>query len=184
MKPIMMFILLFQVQAFAWNANNCTKLVNNGWFRKYQYQGYDQPLTKGTKRDGSIMASSAASTESSTAALDPKHWAVVSTSGSQGTSSWGECSLFGLQQIKENREKYISQNRSEVLRAIAVGSGEHLDVLASFSLCEKSAYKTFAVSLQKKTPQLVESTQLGPMIDTVIAGNDSLKESCFNFSKL
>ena len=184
MKLFFIMFLLIQSQAFAWNAGNCTKLVNNGWFRKYKYQGYDQPLTKGTKQDGSIKASSDASTESSTAVSDPKHWSVVSTSGLQGTSSWGDCSLFGLQKVKDNREKYVFQNRTEVLRTIAIGDGEHIDVLASYSLCEKSAYKAFATGLQKRMSQFTNSNDFGSVIDRMIASDDLLRKSCFNFSQL
>jgi hypothetical protein len=189
-----MFTRVFQVtlvfasifcfeRSYAMNPSSCSTLMNNGWYKKYSYQGIDQPLTKATKQFGSSKASMVVFTESSTASLDPGYYTHVSKSMSQATSSWGECSAIALQKIRADREKYIAQNKEEIFREVATGRGEHLGVLATFSLCEKSAFSTFSTSLQSNAAAFLNAKEnhFGDTIDQAVKENTSLNRECFSF---
>ncbi|MES2855916.1 MAG: DUF3015 family protein [Bdellovibrionota bacterium] len=178
-------ILLTFETSHAMNMSSCSTLLNQGWFKKYQYQGVDQPLTKATKSLGSTKASTKVSTETSTASVDPGYWTKVSQSQTQATSSWGQCSLLGLKQIRENREKYFVQNKDEVLKEIASGRGEHIGVLALFSFCAESARQEFATELQRATRDFVgageASGAFGDIIDQTVRSTPTLSKNCFDY---
>ncbi len=170
----------------AFDAAKCSKLLNGGFYKTYKYQGIDAPSSKATKDHGSTQGSSEVSTESSTAVLDPGHWSKYSTYGVQSTSSWGECSLLGLQKLREERELYFVQNKDEILREVARGRGEHLRVLATYTLCQDQSYEAFGVSLQKAMSELlhVESLprpQFGRVIDGQVRTHENLKANCHDF---
>ena len=99
---------LLSINSFSIDQKKCSKLLNNGLYKKYEYGGIDQPLTKATKKHGSSKATSVTSTEGSTALLDPKYYSNITTSETQFLSSTGACSGIALNQIKENRRKYIA----------------------------------------------------------------------------
>lgn len=177
-----LFVILLSLTSFsvlALDINACSRLLNNGLYKKYEYGGIDQPLTKATKKHGSSKGTSATSTEGTTALLDPKYWSNVSTSETQTTSSSGECNLFALNQIKESRELYIIQNRDELMVEVSKGQGEHLDVLATFSLCDKGATSNFKQSLQHETSELLKVKEnFGRVIDSMVSSNEVLNKAC------
>lgn len=180
-----LLMLLFSGKTFAWNAGKCTTYLNEGLYQKYEYQGFDQPATKATKKHGSTQGSTKMSTETSTASLDPVHWTHLTASVTQGFSSWGPCSGLGLKQMREHREKYIVQNKEEILKEISKGQGEHLNVLASFSLCEDKSVPDFSSSLQKRMNQFIdksEKTFFGDIIDASIRGHLTLRAQCLSLS--
>lgn len=163
----------------ALNQNACSRLLNNGLYKKYEYGGVDQPLTKATKRHGASKGSSATSTEGTTALLDPKYWSNVSTSETQSTSSTGECNLFGLNQLKEQRELYFLQNRDELIADIAKGQGEHLQVLASYSLCDDDKVELFNKRMQPMTKTFINAKDsLGKIVDQTVASSVELQGVC------
>lgn len=177
----LLFILLLLLNStfsFAINQQACSRLLNDGLYKKYEYGGIDQPLTKATKRHGSSKGSSATSTEGTTALLDPKYWSNVSTSETQATSSTGECNLFGLNRLKEQRDLYIAQNRDEVLYQVVSGKGEHIDVIASFSLCDQDSFGQFSKALKSQTASLISArAEYGAVINKAIR-DSGLEKSC------
>lgn len=181
MKVVITLILsVFSFSAMAINQNACSKLLNNGMWKKYEYGGIDQPLTKATKRHGSSKGSSATSTEGTTALLDPKYYSNVSTSETQATSSTGECNLFGYRKLKEVRELYIGQNKDELLAQMAQGGGEHVRVLASFSLCDNEAFSQFGKEIQTLTPGFIaREKNYGELIDSMVM-RSSLNSHCLH----
>lgn len=187
MKFSLVILLLLDAQrTFALDQKKCSKLLNKGWYKKYEYGGIDQPLTKATKREGSSKGVSETSTEGSTALSDPKYWSNVSTSETQSTSSFGECNLFGLQKIKENRDSYIAQNSHRTLNEIAIGKGDHLDTIATFSLCEDQYFSAFAESLHTNMKSFLESKDqnYGSVVDRIVASDPKLAKGCHSFNTL
>lgn len=174
-----LLIAIFPLTSIALDHAACSRLLNNGLYKKYEYGGIDQPLTKATKRHGSSKGTSATSTEGTTALLDPKYWSNVSTSETQSTSSTGECNLFGLNQLKEQRELYFSQNRDELIADIAKGYGEHLQILASYSLCDEDKYHLFNNKLQERTGYFIRAENgYGELIDQTVAQSSDLSGVC------
>lgn len=170
---------VFSSSAYAMNISGCSNMLNNGWYKKYKYRGVDGAAFKATTKDG-FKGSSATSTEGSTASLDPKYSANYSTFGSQYWSSWGPCAMFGSNEIRENREKYFVQNRDEILKDIAVGQGEHVNVLASFSLCEDKAISTYGAELQKNIGSLIQpKNSYNQALDQIVSSNSFLAANCF-----
>lgn len=181
MKLLLFLILIYSSSSMALNQQACSRLLNDGLYKKYEYGGVDQPLTKAVKRHGSSKGSSATSTEGTTALLDPKYWSNVSTSETQATSSTGECNLFGLNRLKEQRDLYFAQNSDEIMAEIAQGRGEHVSVLASYTLCDQDKFETFGRALQMKMKDFISEEQdYGAIINQAISAN-SLEKNCYIF---
>lgn len=179
-------ITLVSVEAFAINMSGCDTLLNNGWYKKYEYQGIDQPATKATKKHGSSIGTTKATTERSTATLDPKYWANTITSYGGYTTSTGPCAALASQDIVINRELYFAQNKEEVLKEIAIGNGEHLKVLAVFSLCDQDAYSRFAEKLQQQFEKFKgndDKSMYGPIIDGAVSKDSELSRQCYSYSR-
>lgn len=175
--------LIFSLPIMALDQAACSRLLNDGLYKKYQYGGVDQPFTKAVKRHGLSKGSSATSTEGTTALLDPKYWSNVSTSETQSTSSTGECNLFGLNKLKEQRELYFLQNRDELIADISQGRGEHLKVLAAYSLCDKDKTDLFGENLKEKTELFLHTKKgFGKIIDQTVEGASNLQGVCYIYN--
>lgn len=179
---VLLGVLAFSHSTWALDMDACSKLMNNGWYKKYEYGGVDQPLTKATKKHGSSKGTSATSTEGSTASVDPGYTTNVYTSHTQFTSSWGACDSIGLQRVEEAREKYYSQNKSEILKQMARGEGEHLAVLASFSLCDSDARAPLALQFQKNIQRFADlsGNSYGAVVDSIIVSDSALATRCMS----
>jgi hypothetical protein len=170
--------------ADAFNVNGCSNFINNGWYKKYEYQGFDNPGTKATKKHGSSKGTSIASTERTTATSDPKYSYNVTMSNVQYSSSFGPCSGLASSEIYKNRDNYYVQNRDEILREAAKGEGEHIRVLALFSLCEEHSIDDFATHLQARTALLQKTeTAAGRVIDAMVMDVPELKKTCWAFGE-
>ena len=109
-------------------------------------------------------------------------WSNVTTSETQTKGSSGECNLFGLKQLKEQRDMYIAQNRDEVFSHIVAGKGEHINVLASFSMCDTDQYEQFAHALKASTSDLLKiENSYSSVIDGAIISS-GLKQKCHVFN--
>ena len=163
------------------NHQACSKMLNDGLYKRYEYGGIDQPLTKATKRHGSSKGTSATTTEGTTALLDPKYWSNVSTSETQSTSSTGECNLFGLNKLKEQREMYFLQNRDEIIAQISQGGGPHVNVIAAYTLCDKNKFRYFSDELQRKTGSFIKiEKDFGTLLNAAIL-DGKLEQACLIF---
>ncbi len=187
------FITLFLIstQSFAWDSAKCSKMLNDGLFKKYEWGGVGDynlnAITKETKKSGSLTASGYTTTEGTTAVSDPKYSSNVSTSETQLTSSWGECSLFALKERKQQRSLYIAQNYDQIKKDVALGRGEHLEALSWFSLCENQSGAEFNLTLQKNFENLFvnkDKADLAQGIDESLTAEAHLKKSCFILSSL
>jgi len=185
---IFILLTLMSAQSWAINSSGCSNLLNNGWFKKYKWAGVGESNTKAitaeTKSSNFISAISKVTTENTTATVDPKYSSNVSTSQTQGTSSWGQCSLFALQERQEQRDLYVAQNLDQIKKDIANGNGHHLETLSWFSMCDESVNTQFNTELQKNIATLLvdNSKDFNAGIDKVIKSNQSLSEKCYILS--
>lgn len=189
MKTFVVFaIVLASTSAFAIDSRKCSKMLNEGMWKRYKYGGMGEynmnVMTQGTKKQGSSTVTSDVSTESSTALLDPKYYSNVSTSQTQSTSSWGDCSAFAhAEQLRKDREVYIAQNEHEVMMDVARGAGEHLKVITFYSACAPEAYPKLSAELQKSLAgeKTIPNTKtICQSIDKIISGNENLKTQCYS----
>ncbi len=180
---VMMFVTS---SAYAVDSVKCSKMLNDGLFKKYTYGGVGEAFwnvcTRNTKKEGSSTVTSDATTETSTMIVDTRYTSNVWTSQTQSTSSFGDCSLFAqAEQLKKDREVYIAQNEPEVLIDIARGSGEHLKVITFYSACNPEAYQELSSSLKKsisESKSLPDSKTICANIDQIISKNEYLKANC------
>ncbi|HAZ13061.1 MAG: hypothetical protein A2X86_09730 [Bdellovibrionales bacterium GWA2_49_15] len=175
----------------ALDSQKCSKMLNNGMWKTYRYGGvgeaYHNAVTQGTKKDGLFKTSSQSSTtEPTTASTDTKYTSNISTSQTQSTSSWGDCSLFALQiQLREERMIYIAQNLDELKIEMTRGEGEHLKVLTFYSACEKDAYPSIASYIKQDYEKFAGMTTRDDIIffashlDHFIKNSHPLKSKCY-----
>lgn len=165
-------------------------MLNKGLYKKYKWAGVGEAnskaMTAETKSSGTTKATSRMSTEGSTAIVDPKYTTNVSMSGSQGTSSWGQCSVFGLIERRDQRDLYVAQNFEQIKKDMANGNGEHLKTLAWYALCEDDASENYFQALQSNFEKLSVSSESSftRALDGVIESNSVLKVKCFNLTAI
>lgn len=183
MKILVILLLsLCSLSAFGIDQAKCSKLLNAGMWKTYKYAGIDQPLTKATKDVGVSKATSVTSTEGTTAISDPKYWSNVSTSETQSTSSFGDCSLIGFDNIKKMRDFYFDQNSTELLAQIAKGDGEFLNVLTAYSLCDDQAFFRYKNILKNNLTDILISGKPTNKIDTLVGSDFELSKHCHVFN--
>jgi Protein of unknown function (DUF3015) len=182
-------ILIISGSAQAWDSAKCSKLLNDGWFKKYQWAGVGDynvnAMTKESKKSGSFTGSSNVTTEGTTAASDPGYTTNVSVSQANITSSFGDCSLFALKERSTMRELYVQQNYEQFKKDVARGQGDHLEALAWLNLCEDGAQVDFNKTVQHNYQELFASGQGAPFVrtlDEILEKN--LGGRCYNLSKL
>ena len=105
----------------------------------------------------------------------------VSSTSSQFTSSWGECSALGM---REQREVFIASNADQLMIDSARGGGEYLEALADLSGCHDGpARKQFYSAMQKNFEAVYLNRSdspdaIGKRIDKVILSQPELKRMC------
>lgn len=179
---ILLFVLLSSFSSYGLDRTKCSKLLNDGLWKTYKYGGIDYPLTKATKDVGSSKGTFVTSTEASTALSDPKYYSNVSTSETQSTSSLGDCSLIGFENIKRMREFYFEQNSTELLAQMAKGDGEFLNVLTAYSLCEDQAFIRYKSILKNNFSNILISKSPTGQIDTLVGSDLELSKYCHVFN--
>lgn len=187
---VFLLILLVSSSAFALDSSKCSTMLNNGMYKKYKFAGVGEANTKAitgeTKSAGSFKATSHLSTEGSTVTLDPKYSTNVSVSNTQVSSSWGDCSLFALQERKIQRDLYIAQNFDQIKKDIANGNGEHMTTLAWYALCDDNAASEYSKTLQNNFEKLSseQESSFSKVIDQTIEENSALKTKCLSLTSL
>lgn len=181
------FLIVTFLSSSAWaiDSNKCSGLLNKGLYKKYKFAGMGEAnmkaVTGETKNSNIASASSKISTENTTVISDPKYYSNVSTSQTQSTSSFGECSAFALQERRDLRDQYVAQNLDQIKKDVAMGDGGHLEVLSWFSLCEDSALREFNEALQNNLAKLVslEASAFSKNLDQVIRADAGLAKKCY-----
>lgn len=180
---IILFFAIMSLNHMGWSLdrNRCANFMKDGLYKKYEYLS----ALEAWKKYGSTTGFTYWSTEPTTTALDPKVWLHSSTSVANVVSSFGPCRLFGIQEMFLQREKYFVQNKVEILKEIARARGEHLNVLAAFSLCEADAVPAFRRKLQNQLPKFIEpnsQNETGKIIDRALQQDSTLKQKCIILS--
>ncbi len=185
----LLFIALIFTSHFslALNDNKCSKMLNDGWFKKYKFGGIapsvHKAITQETKSEGSTTATSNITTEGTTAVSDPGYTSNVMTSETQSSSSWGDCSLIALKLRQDQQIAYVEQNSITLEREISFGDGGHLDSLADFNFCETDSVAAFKIELKSnftKINGLKSSVEKIKYIKQIIRSNSKLNKTCYS----
>lgn len=166
--------LLFTQMA---SATACGDFIyKHGTFKKYEYM--NNTGIENTKKHG-YSSTSAATTESSTASVDPGVSTGVTQSHSQSTSTQGECKWGGFFASKEEYKDYLAQNMFEIKQEMSLGQGGHLEILASAFGCAKQDKENLSLVLQKNFESFVDyepnqSNEFANSIKMVVEKNPSL----------
>lgn len=147
-------------EAFAINHDRCSKRF------PFMYKGVYGP--------GAMLAGFFSTTT---------HPIDSSTYSSQVTSSWGECSLVGAH---DQRNQFLYANSDNVMVDSARGRGEYVDALAQLSGCQgEKTRESFGAAMQKNFEQVyfdgkneAKPEKVGARIDKVILSHPELKRSC------
>lgn len=168
----------------AWNTYKCSKVLNYGFLRKYEYIGIGEgnmnATTQGIKKDGSFQTSTQSYSEQTTSSVDPGASTRRFLSTSQFSSSFGDCSLMAQREIREERDHYIAINLDELKKEMALGRGLHLETLASYSLCDVDANQELATQLQKNFRSMVDgdAKEVSNRISDIIRNHVVLQKAC------
>lgn len=160
---IALILSAFSLNVYAFNSASCSNLIyNNGWWRKYPALGIGETgmnkMFKATSHGSS--GSSNWSTQATTAATDPGVSTKSSQSSTQSVSSWGPCSLVGsAEDMRKLRDLYYAQNKDGILKELAQGSGEHLEVMSFFGRCDSNKQKEFNSTMQGNYLNLIKEVR-------------------------
>lgn len=108
------------------------------------------------------------------------------TSGSQTfgiTSGTSNCGDHGLLNISKEREVFASENYTSLVKEMAQGKGENLNVLASMYQCPTTNYQEFGAMTQEKFDNLVANAHTTPVellsqLEIQLNQHHSLSKSC------
>lgn len=158
-------------------------MVNNGWFRKYDYQGpYFHGLTAATKasQKNPLMATVDVTNESATAGSDSGYSSNTSTSQTQATTSTGECSLFAENIRKGRVNGLIANNLNELKIDIANGKGVYTKALSEIILCRGDQEKEVSQLLRAQYSELFSQKEnLGNRIFERVMNQMGSTSSCY-----
>ncbi len=181
-KLAISFTLITLLTPFA-RATKCGQVVYNkhGMWKKYKYLPLD--LSELTKAHGSISWTSPATTETSTASVDPGVTTGASDSQMQSTSTKGDCKwggFFGAAE-SEDFEKYVEQNINEIKTQMAVGHGGHLEVISGFLGCSQNVF--IGPTMQKNMSQFVDfqsqdAKHFIEKMHEVVSSEETLSHQC------
>lgn len=174
----------FATTAHAFDSRKCNRMMNQGSFKTYKYQGVgegrDSASSQGTRHDGSSKTSSETETESTTSSVDPGMTTNYSISSGQYSSSFGDCDSFALNTIRQERDNYVALNSDELKKEIAVGHGQFLAVLDDYTLCTDQALPEFHAQLRQNFSGLVDqnAANLPAKIMSIISSDAKLRGAC------
>ncbi|SFL08370.1 Protein of unknown function [Nitrosomonas aestuarii] len=108
------------------------------------------------------------------------------TSGSQTfgmTSGTSNCGDHGLLNLSKEREVFASENYTSLVKEMAQGKGENLNILASMYQCPIANYQEFGAMTQDKFNELVAGAQTTPIellsrLENQLSQHRALSKSC------
>jgi hypothetical protein len=155
LAAIFLFTLVSKAHAF--DSDKCHKVTNQGWWRQYDYVppiGF-KISTDHTHKDG-VSSTSKATTQNSTASLDPGVTTHQSQSDMQYTSSYGDCRWLGMNELKDERERFVALNLEQIKKEASVGGGAHIKTLASLSKCDDVGTSQLQIEMQKNLSNFID----------------------------
>ncbi|SER77032.1 Protein of unknown function [Nitrosomonas sp. Nm51] len=119
----------------------------------------------------------------------PEQIFAATTNGTSGSQTFGmtsgtsNCGDHGLLNLSKEREIFASENYTSLIKEMAQGEGEHLDILASMYQCPATQYQEFGAMTQEKFSEIVTGTQTSPdallgRLDTMLSQHRNLSKSC------
>lgn len=175
-------LALFLFLAPLAHATKCGEVIYNKHGKLRKYNALPLDLSEAWKKYGSSSTANA-TTETSTASVDPGVSTGVSDSNTQSVSTQGDCKWGGFFGSADRRDfqNYVEQNMNEIKNQMAVGQGGHLEILATFAGCSQA--KAFGHGLQKNMNRFVdlsddESHAFVERIQEVISADTQLSNQC------
>ena len=99
------------------------------------------------------------------------------------TSGTSNCNPAGLVKLEKEREEFVKNNYSTIVKEMAKGEGENLDTLASLYGCSQDSHAEFGSLAQDNFSNIVksESTTSKEMLSSLnseMSGHATLSKSC------
>ncbi len=121
--------------------------------------------------------------------IGPKQIFAATTNGTSGSQTFGmtfgtsNCGDHGLIKLSKEREVFASENYTSLVKEMAQGKGENLNILASMYQCSAVSYQEFGAMTQEKLDDLVTDAQTTPVeflsqLETQLSQHQSLSKSC------
>ena len=119
----------------------------------------------------------------------PEQIFAIITNGTSGSQTFGmtsgtsNCGDHGLLNLSKEREVFASENYTSLVKEMAQGKGEHLNILASMYQCPTAQYQEFGAMTQKKFNDIVPGAQTTPdallsQLETMLSQHHSLSKAC------
>jgi hypothetical protein len=114
---------------------------------------------------------------------------AATTNGTFGSQTLGitfgtsNCGDNGLINISKEREVFVQENYTSLIKEMAQGEGENLNTLASLYQCPAASHKEFGAMVQDKFDNLVASdqttsTELLGRLENQLTRHPTLANSC------
>lgn len=160
-------------------------LYSKGLFKKYEMKytaGEGGTSTsKTSEKEGSLKVSANSSGQSVTSTFDPGVWIGSSTSTTQSSSSFGECSSIRNTSLWNQREEYIAENYLVLQNEISKGQGESIDVITFLSGCPPEVKIQFSNLMHENYNSLFDQKQgweFSPEVDRLLDSHHVLDKAC------
>ena len=119
----------------------------------------------------------------------PKQIFAATTNGTFGSQTFGitfgtsNCGDHGLINVSKEREVFASANYTSLVKEMAQGKGENLNILASMYQCPTATYQEFGAMTQANFDDLVTNASTTPVellgqLETQLSQHHNLSKSC------
>lgn len=119
----------------------------------------------------------------------PEQILAATTNGTSGSQTFGmssgtsNCGDHGLLNLSKEREVFASENYTSLVKEMAQGKGEHLDILANMYQCPTAQYQEFGAMTQEKFDELVTGSETSPdvllsQLETMLSQHQGLSTAC------
>lgn len=119
----------------------------------------------------------------------PEQIFAATTNGTFGSQTFGmtfgtsNCGDHGLINLSKEREVFASENYTSLVKEMAQGKGENLNILASMYQCPTAQYREFGAMTQEKFNNLVAGAETTPtellsQLEALLSQHHSLSKSC------
>ncbi|SEM76664.1 DUF3015 domain-containing protein [Nitrosomonas marina] len=119
----------------------------------------------------------------------PEQIFAATTNGTSGSQTFGmtsgtsNCGDHGLLNLSQEREIFATENYTSLVKEMARGKGEHLNILASMYHCPAAQHQEFGALTQQKFNEIVPDAETTPdillsQLETLLGQHRTLSESC------
>ncbi len=119
----------------------------------------------------------------------PEQIFAATTNGTFGSQTFGmtsgtsNCGDHGLLNLSKEREIFASENYTSLVKEMAQGKGENLNILAGMYQCPTAHYPEFGAMTQEKFDVLITGAETTPLellsqLETQLNQHQTLSKSC------